>query len=384
MGSSKKLTILMPCLNEAETITTCITKAREFITIHNIDGEILIADNGSTDGSVELAREAGARVIQVSDRGYGNALLGGLNAANGKYIIMGDADDSYDFSNLAEFIQALDDGFDLVMGNRFKGGIRPKAMPGLHRYIGNPILSWIGRLFFESAIGDYHCGLRAFRKDAIRKLELQTTGMEFASEMVVKASLKGLRITEVPTVLYPDGRSRPSHLQTWSDGWRHLRFLLIYSPRWLFLYPGLLLMVLGFLISVWLLPGPRKIGEIILDINTLLFGSFFVLLGLQAVLFYIYSRVFSSSVGFLPQEEEDNFQKMLSLERGIMLGFSMMILGILSSIGAIIYWSRNQFGPIDPTLSLRWAIPGVVMFAMGIQILFSSFFISILQTKRKK
>jgi len=268
------------------------------------------------------------------------------------------------------------------MGNRFNGGIMPGAMPTLHKYVGNPILSWLGRLFFSSEIGDFHCGLRGFRKDAILSLDLQTTGMEFASEMVVKASLYGLRITEVPTILYPDGRSRPPHLRTWSDGWRHLRFLLVYSPRWLFLYPGVILMLAGILLSVWLLPGPRKISDVTFDINTLLYGAFFILLGLQLVLFSLFSRVFSASVGLLPVEKEDQFS-IPSLERGIVLGVMMMIIGFLSSIGAIIYWSRNQFGPIDPSLSMRLAIPGIVTFAAGTQILFSSFFISILQTKRK-
>lgn len=383
MQPSHKFTILMPCLNEAETITTCIRKARKFISAYKIDGEILIADNGSTDKSVQLAKEGGARVVNIKEKGYGNALMGGIKAANSEYIIMGDADDSYDFSDLTAFITALDSGYDLVMGNRFKGGIMPGAMPNLHRYIGNPILSWLGRLFFKNSFGDFHCGLRGFRRKAILNLDLQTTGMEFASEMVVKASLSRLSITEVPVILYPDGRSRPPHLQTWSDGWRHLRFLLIYSPRWLFLYPGIVLMILGLLISIWLIPGPRKIGGVTLDINTLLYGSFFIFLGLQAVLFSLFSRVFSLSVGFLPTEKENSY-KIPSLENGIILGFSMMILGILSSIGAIIYWSRNLFGPIDPTLSMRWAIPGVVTFAVGIQILFSSFFISIILTQRKK
>ena len=382
MSPACKLTILMPCLNEEETVTICIKKAHEFLEKSKINGEVLIADNESTDRSVELAQKAGTRVVQISDKGYGNALLGGINAANGEYIIMGDADDSYDFSDLSAFILKLDEGYDLVMGNRFKGGIMQGAMPFLHRYIGNPILSWLGRLFFSSEIGDFHCGLRGFRKEAIFKLDLQTTGMEFASEMVVKASLCGLRITEVPTVLHPDGRSRSPHLQTWTDGWRHLRFLLIYSPRWLFFYPGIILMVLGLLITLWLLPGQRNIGEVTFDINTMLFGAFFILLGLQLVLFSLFSRVFSSSVGLLPLKNEDQL-RLPTLEQGIASGLTMMAVGILSSIGAVIYWSLNQFGPIDPSLSMRLAIPGIVTFAAGVQILFSSFFISILLTQRK-
>src|SRR5216683_2493132 len=263
----------MPCLNEAETVATCVRKAAGFLREHGIDGEIVVADNGSTDGSQRLAEEAGARVVAVSAKGYGNALLGGIVDAQGRYIIMGDADDSYDFTALMPFVSALRDGADLVMGNRFRGGIAPGAMPPLHRYLGNPVLSFVGRLFFRSAIGDFHCGLRGFNRDSVMALNLQATGMEFASEMVVKAALAGQHVTEVPTTLAKDGRSRPPHLHTWRDGWRHLRFLLLYSPRWLFLYPGALLMLAGAAAGAWLLPGPRTIAGVAFDVHTLVYAA---------------------------------------------------------------------------------------------------------------
>ena len=384
MKSNPKLSIVMPCLNEAETVETCIIKANRFLKAHNIDGEVIIADNGSTDGSQELAQKAGAIVVHVPEKGYGNALIGGIEASKADYIIMGDADNSYDFSDLSAFLNALDTGFDLVMGNRFTGGIKSGAMPFLHRYLGNPVLSWLGRLFFNNKVGDFHCGLRGFRREAIMSLNLQTTGMEFASEMIVKASLYGLKITEVPTILYPDGRNRSPHLNTWSDGWRHLRFLLLYSPRWLFYYPGIALMVLGLALSTWLLPQPRIIGSLTLDINTLMYAALLSILGLQTVIFSLLTRVFAISVGLLP--EDTDMQTLLrwgSLGKGIMISFSMIVLGLVSSIGALAYWSANLFGAIDPTFSMRLVIPGTILFAMGFQILLSSFFLSILQTKRR-
>ncbi|MBM3152666.1 MAG: glycosyltransferase family 2 protein [Chloroflexi bacterium] len=385
MNTKLKLTILMPCLNEAETLTTCIRKARSFIESSGVAGEILVADNGSSDGSDRIARKAGARVVAVEGKGYGNALLGGIRASAGEFIIMGDADDSYDFSQLHPFLQALESGADLVMGNRFRGGIKPGAMPLLHRYLGNPVLSALGRLFFGGNIGDFHSGLRGFRRDAILSLDLQTTGMEFASEMVVKASIRKLKITEVPTILYPDGRSRPPHLRTWSDGWRHLRFLLMYSPRWLFFYPGLALIAIGLAGSIFLLPGPQQIGRITFDINTLLYASLLVLLGLQAVLFSIFSKVFAIGAGLLPDDADTRiFLEHASLERGLLAGALMIALGLASSIGAVIYWSRNAFGPIDPGHSMRLVIPGIVLFASGFQVVFSSFFLGILTTRRKK
>jgi glycosyltransferase involved in cell wall biosynthesis len=379
-----KLSILMPCLNEAETLAKCIEKAKRFLSESGIAGEIIVADNGSTDGSIELAQKAGVEVAHIAEKGYGSALLGGIEAARGKYVIMGDADDSYDFSDLGGFVAALDSGYDLVMGNRFKGGIKPGAMPFLHRYLGNPVLSWLGGLFFKNKVGDFHCGLRGFRRDAILFLDLQTTGMEFASEMVVKASLRGLRITEVPAILYPDGRSRPPHLHTWSDGWRHLRFLLIFSPLWLFFYPGVFLMIAGGLVSAWLLPGPRQIGSVTFDINTLMYASLMMIFGLQSILFFLHTTIFGIASGFLPIDLQ--IQKLLnfiSLEKGLALGGAMIMLGFASSFGAIAYWRSNFFGPIDPGISMRLVIPGTVLFSFGFQIVFSSFFLSILMTKRK-
>jgi glycosyltransferase involved in cell wall biosynthesis len=380
-----ELSIVMPCLNEAETLAVCIGKAKRFLEMYDIDGEVIVADNGSTDGSQEIAVKAGATVVAVKQKGYGSALMGGIEAAHGEYVIMGDADDSYDFSNLRDFVNALDEGYDLVMGNRFKGGIMPGAMPFLHRYLGNPVLSGIARLFFKSDIGDFHCGLRGFRRDALMALNLQTTGMEFASEMIVKATMKGLKIKEVPTVLYPDGRTRPPHLRTWADGWRHLRFLLLYSPRWLFFYPGIMLTVVGILLSAFLLGGPRHIGRITLDINTLMYATFLIVLGVQALFFSLFTYVFGANAGLLPRDGSiDKLIQNIALEKSIVISLGMILLGLASSIGALIYWGENFFGNIDPTFSMRLVIPGSVLFTLGFQTLFSSFFLSILNTRLKR
>jgi len=291
----------MPCLNEAETLATCIAKAQASLRERGVRGEVIVADNGSTDGSQTIAAEMGARVVSVQAKGYGNALLGGIAEERGTYVIVGDADDSYDFSEVGPFIEQLRLGHELVMGNRFKGHIKRGAMPALHRYLGNPLLSGIGQLFFHSPCGDFHCGLRGFRRDVMTRLNLQTAGMEFASEMVVKASLHRLRIVEVPITLSPDGRSRPPHLRSWRDGWRHLRFLLLYSPSWLFLYPGMLLMLLGLLIGVWLLPGPRIINGIIFDVHTLLYAAMAIVIGFQSVIFAAFTKIFAINEGLLPE-----------------------------------------------------------------------------------
>ncbi len=374
----------MPCLNEAETLEVCINKAKLFLTQSGMSGEVIIADNGSTDGSQEIAKKAGARLVNVPQKGYGSALMGGIEASQNEFIIIGDADDSYDFTNLQPFVKALYDGAELVMGNRFKGGIMPGAMPFLHRYLGNPVLSSLARLFFKSSIGDYHCGLRGFRKSAIFALNLQTTGMEFASEMVVKATMRNLKITEVPTILYPDGRSRPPHLRTWPDGWRHLKFLLLYSPRWLFYYPGIFLIIVGIFTSAVLLPGPIAVGEFIIDINTLMYASLLIIMGVQSVLFYAFTHVFGVNAGLLPQDEGvEKIIRQFGLERGLLISLGIMLLGFVSSVGALIYWGENQFGPIDPTFSMRLVIPGAVLFTLGIQIFFASFFLGILNTKIK-
>jgi glycosyltransferase involved in cell wall biosynthesis len=384
MEQEYKVSIVMPCLNEAETLGVCIAKARSFLSSNRIRGEIIVADNGSTDDSLRIANAMGVHVVHVDQKGYGSALLGGFEAARSKYVIMGDADDSYDFSDLLPFVNALDNGCDLVIGNRFKGGIMAGAMPFLHRYIGNPVLSWIARLFFRSTIGDFHCGLRGFRRDVLPSLNLQTTGMEFASEMIVKAVMRGLKIQEVPTILYPDGRTRPPHLRTWSDGWRHLRFLLLYSPRWLFFYPGIFLVIFGSVVSAFLIGGPQKVGGAILDINSLLYAAFLIIMGVQSVLFSLFTYVFGINAGLLPKDRTtENLIRRLGLEKGILLSLVMIVVGLISSIGALVYWSQNHFGEIDPRFSMRLAIPGAVLFALGFQTLFASFFLGILNTKLK-
>ncbi|MGC8886189.1 MAG: glycosyltransferase family 2 protein [Verrucomicrobiia bacterium] len=379
-----ELSIIMPCLNEAKTIGICIKKAQGFLEKYGIKGEIVIGDNGSTDGSKEIAKSLGARVVEVPIRGYGAALMGAINAARGKYIIMGDSDDSYDFTNLMPFLEKLREGYDLVMGNRFMGGIKPGAMPFLNKYLGNPVLSGLGRLFFKTNIGDFHCGIRGFAKEAVKKMDLQTTGMEFASEMVVKASLLNMRVCEVPTTLSPDGRGRPPHLRRWRDGWRHLRFMLLYSPRWLFLYPGLVLMIIGILTSAWLLPSPRKVGNLVFDIHTLLYGSFAILIGYQIILFAVFTKVFAIAEGLLPPDERmTRAFKYIKLETGLLVGSVLSVAGLAGSIYSVICWQKTGFGPLQPSEMLRMIIPSIIALMLGIQTIFSSFFLSVLGMKRK-
>ena len=382
-GHRIELSVLMPCLNEAETLATCIKKAQKALEDLKVDGEIVVADNGSTDGSPEIAASLGARVVHVAEKGYGSALLGGIKAARGRYIIMGDADDSYDFTNLGPFLEKLRAGYELVMGNRFKGGIAPNAMPPLHRYLGNPVLTGIGRIFFRSPCGDFHCGLRGFSKAAIQRLDLRTRGMEFASETVVKASLHGLRITEVPTTLSVDGRNRPPHLRSWRDGWRHLRFLLLYSPRWLFLYPGALLMLLGAVVSGWLLVGPRVVDGITFDIHTFLYAAMAIVIGYQTVIFAIFTKVFAITEGLLPEDPRlKTLFTYIKLETGILAGALLLVAGIGLSVYALSFWSATSFGPLDPSRTLRLVIPAVTLIALGLQTVLSSFFLSILGLER--
>ncbi|MEG4572719.1 glycosyltransferase family 2 protein [Microcoleus sp. N3A4] len=379
-----ELSILMPCLNEAETLEICIEKAQKFLRELDIVGEVIIADNGSTDGSQDIATRMGARVVPVAAKGYGSALMGGIIAARGVYIIMGDADDSYNFSNLGAFVNKLREGFDLVMGNRFQGGIKPGAMPPLHKYLGNPVLTWVGQLLFASPVGDFHCGLRGFRRDSILKLDLQTTGMEFASEMVVKASLYTLRITEVPTVLSPDGRSRPPHLRTWRDGWRHLRFLLLYSPRWLFLYPGVALIIWGLIVGIWLLPGTQKIGSISFDVHTLLYAAIAIIIGFQAVTFAFFTKVFAISEKLLPEDPKLNkIFRYVTLETGLIVGVTLIFIGIVGSFLSLTIWRETAFGSLDPSKTLRLVIPSLTCLTVGLQMVLSSFFLSVLGLKRK-
>lgn len=382
--SAIELSIVMPCLNEAETIAICIEKAQRWLNLNHVAGEVVIADNGSTDGSQAIAISIGARVVDVKEKGYGSALLGGIQAARGSYIIMGDADDSYDFSNLSAFVEKLREGYDLVMGNRFRGGIREGAMPALHKYLGNPVLTGIGRLLFHSPCGDFHCGLRGFSKAAVAEMDLRTTGMEFASEMVVKATLREMKIAEVPTMLSPDGRSRPPHLRSWRDGWRHLRFLLLYSPRWLFLYPGLAAMIFGFLIGLRLLIGPIMFGNIGLDVHTLMYAAVAVVIGFQSIIFAIFTKVFAISEGLLPEDERLNkLFRVVKLETGIVVGLTLILAGLAVSIYAFSSWGSHSFGALDPSKIMRLVIPSATALTLGCQMVLSSFFLSILSLRRR-
>ena len=376
-----ELTILMPCLNESRTLKICINKAQKFLSDNNIDGEILIADNGSTDGSQDIAQSAGARVVNISKKGYGAALIGGCNAAYGKYVIMGDSDDSYDFSNLMPFIEKLREGYDLVMGNRFKGGIEKGAMPPLHRYLGNPVLSFIGRVLYHSKIKDFHCGLRGYNKESIQKLNLHTTGMEYASEMVVQATLHKLKICEVPTTLKKDGRDRPPHLKSWSDGWRHLTFLLMHAPQWLFLLPGLLLCIFGTIISTIIIISPFTIGNVRFSTNTLLYCAGASIVGFQLILFYILTKKYASITKFIPTTRIDNILIKCTMNTGIFVGALIFLIGLIGAIVAVVIWSNNNFGNLNAETILIGTIPTVACLINGIQLMFSSFFLGILEIK---
>jgi len=380
-----QLSVVMPCLNEILTLGTCIQKALATIERLGILGEVIVADNGSTDGSQAIADRLGARVIPISAKGYGSALRGGIAAARGEFVVMGDSDDSYDFTQLGSFLEKLQEGYDLVMGNRFQGGIRPGAMPFLHRFVGNPGLSWLGRLFFNCPVGDFQCGLRGFRRDAIDRLELQTLGMEFSTEMVVKATLFNLRIAEIPATLSPDGRDRAPHLRTWRDGWRYLRFLLIYSPRWLFLYPGIALLTFGLAVFAWLLPGPRTIGAVTFDYDTLLGGAMAILIGFESLNFGAFSKIFATTEGFLPEDQRLNrVFRYITLEVGLVVGFLLILAGAGEWLLGMRSWQRHHFGQLDPDQTLRIVIPGFVALTLGVQIVLSSFFISVLGMSREK
>jgi Glycosyl transferase family 2 len=375
-----ELTILMPCLNEAETIATCIEKAHGFLARAGVVGEILIADNGSSDGSVEYALARGARVIAVTERGYGAALRAGIAAARGRYVILGDADDSYDFSRLEPFLAKLREGSDLVMGDRFAGGIAPGAMPFLHHYLGNPVLSLIGRMLFRSGIRDFHCGLRGLRRDAILALDLRTSGMEFASEMVVRAALNRLAIAEVPTTLAVDGRSRPPHLRTWSDGWRHLRFLLMFSPRWLFLYPGAALFALGLLATLVLLPGPLMLTPRFgLDDHTFLVATIAILVGVQVVGFGVIARHFAAVNGLLPRSKSlDGLMSCVSLERGLLVALALVCGGIGGVAWSLSQWAALDFGPLAAPEVTRVLTLSLVLIATAVQLAFTVFLLGII------
>jgi glycosyltransferase involved in cell wall biosynthesis len=377
-----ELTILMPCLDEAETIAICVTKARDFLQRSRIDGEVLVADNGSTDGSADLALAAGARVVQIARKGYGNALIGGIDAAHGRFVIMADADDSYDFSRLDAFVEKLRDGSMMVIGNRFRGDIEPGAMPLLHRYLGNPLLSFVGRLFFGSGIGDFHCGLRGVERSAAQRLGLQAPGMEFASEMIVKATLAGWRIAEVPTVLSPTGRTRAPHLRSWRDGWRHLRFLLMMSPRWLMLYPGASLIVVGVAAQLALLRGPLLIAGVGFDIHTMLYAAGALILGVQLVLFSLLARAVGVLKNVLPISPPlARFLRVFTLERGILLGLSLALAGFGLAVYSVLTWAHARLGALDPAAMMRVAIPSVTLMIAGTEVIFSSFLLEFIDVR---
>ena len=375
-----ELTILMPCLNEAETLEACIRKAQGFLDRSGVVGEVLVADNGSTDGSQALAERLGARVVPVSAPGYGAALMGGIRAAGGRYVIMGDSDDSYDFSRLDAFVAELRQGWELVMGNRFKGGVAPGAMPPLHRYLGNPVLTATGRILYGSPSGDFHCGLRGFDRAAILSLDLELPGMEFASEMVVKATLRKLRITEVPTTLSKDGRSRPPHLRSWRDGWRHLRFLLLLSPRWVFLHSGLAMLGVGLAGMAALLPGPLGVAGVVLDIHSLLYAALATVVGYQSVLFWVFCKTLNEAAGMLPPDPGfARVGRAITLERGLLVALGMLVVGLGLGGAATLGWGRGDFGPLMPEHTMRLAIPSATLVLLAVSTAGMAFFLSFIR-----
>jgi glycosyltransferase involved in cell wall biosynthesis len=377
-----ELSIVMPCLNEAETLEICISKARSFLECSGISGEIVIGDNGSTDGSQEIATRCGARVVNISVPGYGAVLYGAIMSAQGVYCVMGDSDDSYDFSRLSLFVEKLRAGADLVMGNRFLGGIVPGAMPWQNRYIGNPILSGIGRFLFRCPVRDFHCGLRAFSKDAFLRMDLRTTGMEFASEMVIKATLMGMKIVEIPTTLSQDGRTRAPHLRPYRDGWRHLRFMLLFSPNWLFFYPGLALMAVGSMLGGMLLAKPFYLGDVRFGIDTLIYCMTMIEVGFQAVLFAVLSRAYAVQEGLFPKQSRSPFiEQAFSLERGILLGFSLLLIGGFALIYAIAFWRAARFGELDTERIARIVIGSSLSLSLGFETILSSLLLSTFKLK---
>jgi glycosyltransferase involved in cell wall biosynthesis len=375
-----ELTILMPCLNEAETLAVCIQKARNFLERTGTNGEIVIADNGSTDGSQAIAEELGARVVPIPVRGYGAALIGGIRAARGRYVIMGDSDDSYDFSALDNFVAELRNGWQLVMGNRFQGGVKPGAMPPLHRYLGNPVLTATGRILYGSPSGDFHCGLRGFDRNAILGLGLNLPGMEFASEMVVKATIQKLRITEVPTTLSKDGRSRPPHLRSWRDGWRHLRFLLLLSPRWLFLYTGMAMLGVGLAGMALIIPGPILLFGVTLDIHSLLYASLLVVVGYQSILFWVFCKTLNMTHGMLaPDPGFVRLHDQLTLERSLLFALLLLVVGLALGLAATLGWGLSGFGALSPAYTMRFAIPSATCILLAVSTASMAFFLSFLR-----
>lgn len=383
-GPEIELSIVMPCLNEAETLAVCVKKAKAFIAEHGLVGEVIVADNGSTDGSQQIANALGARIVHVPARGYGAALIGGIEAARGKYVAMGDADDSYDFGGLMPFVEQLREGADLVMGNRFQGGIAKGAMPPLHRWLGNPVLSFLGQIFFKIPVGDFHCGLRAFNRESIRELGLTTPGMEFASEMVVKAAIEKLDIREVPTTLQPDGRSRPPHLRTWRDGWRHLRFLLIFAPKFLFLYPGVALAAVGLFGVLGLIGGDVSVGGVEFGVHTMIFAAMAVLMGSQLIGLSVMARRYGAIAGMWPESGlMRRVRNWFSVERACILGGLMLAGGFAGGIAATASWAAHGFGNMDPAALMRVTIPSMLLGCVGLQMVVTAFFIGLLDQPRR-
>jgi glycosyltransferase involved in cell wall biosynthesis len=381
-----ELSIVMPCLNEADTLASCITTAQRALAQHDICGEVIIADNGSTDDSVAIASRMGATVVHVAAPGYGNALMGGIGASQGAYVLMGDADDSYDFSEAPKFLAELRNGYQLVMGCRLPAGggtIEPGAMPRLHRWIGNPAITLMARRWFHAPIHDAYCGLRGFTKELYQRLDLRSKGMEFATEMVIKSSLYGERTTEVPVTLRPDGRvsTRP-HLKTFRDGWRTLRFFLMYCPAWLFLIPGGLLIALGLVGYAVALPS-ATIGSVNFDVHTLLFASLAIILGQQSIVFALFTKVFAISEGLLPPDPRlDRFFRYAKLELGILLGGLSMLAGVILLATQVRAWAGTDFGPLDYSHTMKWVIPGATLVVLGVQTIWASFFVSILSLRQ--
>ncbi len=385
VSADVEVSVVMPCLNEARTVATCVRKALACLQELGVRGEVVVGDNGSTDGSQDLARAAGARVIHAERRGYGAALQAGIAAARGRYVIMGDADDSYDFTALGPFIERLRAGDDLVMGNRFKGGIKPGAMPWHHRYIGNPVLTGVLNLFFRTPIGDAHCGLRGFRKESYERLDLATPGMEFASEMVVKACLLKQKISEVPTTLSPDGRDRPPHLRSFRDGWRHLRFLLLMSPLWLFRVPSVILLGLGLALMTLLTAGPVTVGEVTLDVHTMLLGSLCVILGHQGLWLWAFAQLFAWKSGLLPPDRTAPWlARSFRLERGLIAGGLIFALGIGLNVWLVVRWLGESMGPLDVGSTLRPTLWGMTCLVAGAQVVFGSFFLGLMNFAEKR
>jgi glycosyltransferase involved in cell wall biosynthesis len=379
-----ELSVVIPCLNEGQSIGKRVRQALDVLREAGVAGEVIVADNGSIDGSAEIAEAEGARVVRVAQKGYGSALMGGIAGARGEYVLMVDADESHDLTHIPRFLSELRTGQDFVMGNRFRGGIAKGSMPFLHRYLGSPVLTGLGRLFFKSRCGDFHCGMRGFRRESFRRMDLRSTGMEFASEMVVKATLQRMKISEVPTTQAPDGRGRPPHLRTWQDGWRHLRFLLMYSPRWLFLYPGILLILLGLAGCAWLLPGPQFVHGIGFDAHTLLYAFIFVLLGFQLVAFAVFTKIFAISEGLLPEDPRlSRAFRYITLETGLLAGCLLIALGIGGSVYGVSDCATGSCGALESAHLLRIVMPSAFSLTLGVQFVCGSFFLSILGLRRK-